>query len=180
MSQLTTVREPRSLRDSPWLPAAVQVLVVLVAFAVAGALCGWLWQHLWTPPRGVVADHVWYTDEEGLRGDFSGTGLYVAIAVLAGFAVGGVTSFFCDRAELATLLAVTAGAALAAWLMWQVGVHASPPDPHEVAKTAKDGAKLSGELHVSGQAPFIAFPVGALSALAIVFFGLTKRRSRRV
>ncbi|MCW2765628.1 MAG: hypothetical protein JWO11_1587 [Nocardioides sp.] len=177
MSELTAAETGRrpSLRESRWLPVVIQVVVILVVFAVAGALSGWLWHHLWTPPKGVVANHNWYTDEQGLREDFSGTGLYVVIAVLVGLVVGGVASFFCDRAELATLVAVGVGAALAAWLMWKVGVHSSPVDPYEAAKTAKDGTKLSGDLHVSGKAPFAAFPVGALSALAVVFFGLTKR-----
>jgi hypothetical protein len=180
MSELTTTDTDRrpSWRHSPWLPVVIQVVVILVLFAIAGAFCGWLWHHLWTPPHGVVADKVWYTDEKGLRSDFSGTGLYVLIAVLAGLVVGGLTAFFCDRAELATLIAVTVGAALAGWLMWKVGVHSSPVDPYEAAKTAKDGTKLSGDLHVSGRAPFTAFPLGALTALAIVFFGLTKRRRR--
>ena len=178
MSELTVAHTepPPSLRRSPWVPVAIQVAVVLVVFAAAGAFCGWLWHDLWTPPKGVVANHQWYTDEEGLRSDFSGTGLYVLIAVLAGLVVGGVTSFLCDRAELATLAAVAVGSAVAAFVMWKVGVHSSPVDPYEAAKTAEDGTKLSGHLHVSGKAPFTAFPVGALSALAIVFFGLTKRR----
>ncbi|MCW2795441.1 hypothetical protein [Nocardioides sp.] len=180
MSELTATESGRhtSLRQHPWLPVAVQVVVIVVLFAIAGAFCGWLWQHLWTPPKGVVANHTWYTDEKGLRSDFSGTALYVLIAVPAGLLIGAVTAFLFDRAELATLLAVVVGAVLAAWLMWQVGVHSNPVDPHEAATTAKDGTKLVGDLHVTGKAPFVAFPVGALSALIVVFLGLAKRHRR--
>jgi hypothetical protein len=77
--------------------------------------------------------------------------------------------------------------------MWKVGVHGSAVDPHEAAKTAADGTKLPGNLHVSGSgrfslhwrdirvpAAYLAFPVGALSSLAVVFLGLAKRGSGRV
>jgi hypothetical protein len=178
----------RPLRQHPWLPVALQGLAVLVMFTAAGAGAGWLWQHLWDPPTGVVADHVWYTDEAGLRSDFSATGLYVVIALLAGLVVGGLAAVLFDRAEVGTLLAVLAGSALAAWLMWKVGVHYSAVDPHEAAKTAADGTKLPGNLHVSGAgrlswdprelrvpAAYLSFPVGALSALTVVFLGLSKR-----
>lgn len=163
---------------SPLPSVLIQVGIVLVAFAAAGALCGLLWWQLWTPSTGVVEDHQWFTDEEGLRGEFSSTGLYVVIAAGAGLLIGALTSYFLDRAELVTLVAVAAGSALAAWLMLQVGVHYSPADPQQVAETAKDGTKLSGHLFVAGKSPFAAFPVGALTGLAMVFFGAAKRPRR--
>jgi hypothetical protein len=181
MSELSTAETSRrpSLRQHPWLPIALQVVVILIVFAAVAVFCGWLWQHLWNPPQGVVQNQVWFTDEAGLRSDFSGTGLYVLIAVLAGLAVGFVTSFFFDRSELATLVAVVVGSVLAAWVMWRVGVHNAPGDPYELAKTAKDGTKLTGDLHVSGKAPFTSFPLGAVVGPAVVFLGLTKRRRGR-
>lgn len=157
----------------------IQVGIVLLAFASVGALCGLLWWHLWTPPTGTVSDHQWFTDEEGLRGEFSSTGLYVVIAVGAGLLVGALTAFFLDRAELVTLAAVVVGSALAAWLMFQVGLHYSPSDPNQVAETAKDETLLRGHLFVAGKSPFAAFPVGALTGLAIVFLGAAKRRRGR-
>lgn len=183
----------RPLRRHPWVPVVGQAVGVLVLFAVAGVGAGWLWQHLWDPPHGVVADHTWYTTESGLRADFAGTGLYVVIALGAGLVVGGVAAFVFDRSELVTLAAVTVGSVLAAWVMWKVGVHASAADPHVLAKTAPNGTKLAGNLHVSGSgrlsvhwheirvpAAYLAFPVGALSSLAVVFLGLTKRGRNRV
>lgn len=157
----------------------IQVGVVLVAFASVGALCGLLWWHLWTPPSGVVSDQQWFTDEEGLRGEFSSTGLFVVIAASAGLLLGALASFFLDRSELATLMAVLVGSVLATWLMLQVGQHYSPADPNQLAETAKDGTELSGHLFVAGASPFAAFPVGALTGLTIVFLGTAKRRRGR-
>lgn len=187
-------RPRRSLRQQPWVPVAVQVVGVLVLCALAGLGAGWLWQHLWHAPSGVVADHTWYVDSEsGLRADFAGTGIYVLVALGTGLVVGAVVAVVFDRSELVTLAAVTLGSVLAAWVMWKVGVHASAVDPHEAAKTAADGTKLPGNLHVSGSgrlslhwheirvpAAYVAFPVGALSSLAVVFMGLTKRGHGRV
>ena len=61
------------------------------------------------------------------------------------------------------------GSALAAYLMLRVGTHLSPPDPHELAKTAQDGDKLKGALRVTSWAPKGAFTFGALVGLALVY-----------
>lgn len=155
-----------------------QVVVIVLVFAVAGALAGAVWEWLWTPPAGVVVHHQWLQDERGLRGDFAGTGSYVAVAAITGFLVGGVVAFVFDAAEVVTLLAVLAGAVLAGWLMHRVGLALGPADPRHLAASAKDGTRLPGRLSVSGQSEFRAFPAGALLGLVIVFFGLSGRRHR--
>jgi hypothetical protein len=155
-----------------------QALLALVLLAVAGALSGVIWEWLWTPPTGVVGDHQWLQDERGLRADFSGTGTYVAVGAVAGLLVGAVVAVLFDRAELVTLAVVLAGSVLAAWLMYRVGVALGPPDPHPLAETAKNGARLPGRLVVSGTSPYAAFPSGALVGLVVVFFGLSSRRDR--
>ena len=53
--------------------------------------------------------------------------------------------------------------------MLRVGTHLSPPDPHELAKTAQDGDKLKGALRVRSWAPKGAFTFGALVGLALVY-----------
>ena len=63
-------------------------------------------------------------------------------------------------------MAVVAGSVLAAYLMLRVGQHLSPPDPHELAKTAKDGTELEGALRVDAWPPRGAFTFGALVGLA--------------
>lgn len=163
---------------APVWPVLAQAVAVLAMFALGGLACGWLWHWWWEPVRGVVSEGDWFTDEAGLRGAFSGTALYVLVAVVGGVVLGVVSAYLFDRSELVTLLAVTAGAMLAAWLMWRVGTELGPPDPERLAQRARDGARLPDDLDVSGRSPFAAYPVGALCGLAAVFL-VSGRRPRR-
>jgi hypothetical protein len=160
----------RSVRPT-WTVALAQGLVVVAVFAGMGALGGVLWYHLWDVPNGIVAGHQWYTSEAGLRDDFAGVGLYVAIGVLAGLLLGVLAASVFDRSELVTLLAVVVGSVLAAYLMLRVGYHLSPPDPDHVARTAEDGTKLDGALRVDSWPPRGAFPFGAVLGLTLVYAG---------
>ena len=160
------------------LPLVRQAVLALVAFAVTGALAGVVWEKLWTPPSGTVVKHRWLQDEQGLRDAFSGTGVYVLVAVVAGLLVGAAVAVLLDRSELVTLACVIGGSVLAAWLMLRVGVALGPGDPQALAASAKDGTVLPGQLTVTGRSPFAAFPSGALVGLVVVFFGLAKRHSQ--
>ena len=61
-------------RPTDWRVVAAQVVGTVAVFAGLGALCGLLWFHQWDVPSGTVSGGQWYTDEHGLRDDFSGTG----------------------------------------------------------------------------------------------------------
>lgn len=170
-----TASQPGPRPRSSWVVAAVQAVVVVAIFGVVGAACGWLWYHLWDPPSGVVAGHQWFTDEAGLRDDFQGVAWYVTIALTAGLVLGILTAWLLDRSELVTLVAVIAGSVLAAYLMLRVGTHLSPGDPHELARTAKDGTKLEGALSVPSWPPRASFTFGALIGVALVFLVSSRR-----
>lgn len=174
--QLTT--PPPSTRAGEWRPVLRQAVLALVLLAVVGAVAGLVWEWLWTPPTGIVVDHRWLQDERGLRGDFSGTGTYVAVAAVAGLLAGAAVALLFDRSELVTLAVVVVGSLLAGWLMYRVGLAVGPPDPHPLAAAAKNESHLPGQLIVSGRSPFVAFPSGALVGLVAVFFGLSGRRGR--
>jgi hypothetical protein len=176
--QLTTPpsRPQSGKRRSSVRRAVVQAAVIVLVLVAAGALAGLLWEWLWTPPSGVVVDHQWVQDEEGLRNDFSGTGLYVAVGALAGLLLGAAVALVFDRDELVTLAAVVFGSLLAAWVMYRVGLSLGPPDPAPLAEAAKDATRLPGTLEVAGESPFVAFPSGVLVGLLVVFFGLSRRR----
>ena len=169
------VPEPEGSPRPQWVAASVQALVIVVAFAVVGVVCGWIWYHLWDAPSGVVSDHQWFTNEAGLRTDFQGVAWYVTVALVAGLVLGVLAGWVFRRSELVTLAAVVVGSVLAAYLMLRVGVHLSPADPHELAKTAQDGDKLKGALHVDPWPPRGAFPFGALLGLAFVYLFTSER-----
>ncbi|MGZ5400101.1 MAG: hypothetical protein ACXWDM_08805 [Nocardioides sp.] len=152
------------------------VALVVVGAGLLGAACGALWELWWTPPTGVVLDHGWYPDLEGVRQLFTGTALYTLIALAGGVLLGAVCGWFFDRAELVTMAAVAAGSVLAAWLMFLVGTALAPPDPAAAAATAEDLTELPGTLEVEGVGAFVAFPSGALTGIAVVFIGLAPTR----
>jgi hypothetical protein len=170
---------PDRLTATSWGPVLRTVVVSVVVLVAAGAVAGVVWAWLWTPPSGVVVDHRWVQDETGLRGDFSATGSYVAVAAVTGLLVAVLLAVLFDRAEVATLLAVLAGSVLAGWVMYRVGLALSPADPRTLADSAKDGTRLPGRLAVDGGSPFRAFPGGAMLGLVIVYFGLSRRRVNR-
>ena len=157
------------------VPAIGQAGIVVAVFAAAGALAAVVWAWLWTPPVGVVVDHHWLLGLEGLRAEFSATGVYVIVASVAGLLIGTLCGLFLDRAELVTLVAVLVGAALAGWVMVQVGHAVGPPDPRELAETAGNGKRLPSDLTIAGKSPYVAFPAGAILGLGAMLLGMTKR-----
>jgi hypothetical protein len=170
---------PDQLTATQLVPILRQVVVSVTLLVLAGALAGVVWVWLWTPPTGVVVDHRWVQDESGLRGDFSATGSYVAVAAVTGLLVAVLLGVLFDRAEIVTLLAVLAGSMLAGWVMYRVGVALSPADPRSLADSVEEGARLPGRLMVDGSSPFRAFPGGAMLGLVIVYFGLPRRHVNR-
>ena len=135
------------------------VALVVVGSALLGVACGALWELWWAPPTGLVLDHVWYPDVDGVRQLFSGTGLYVVIGLAGGVLLGATCAWLFDRVELVTLAAVAAGSVLAGWLMFEVGTALAPPDPAAAASTAP-ATELPGTLEVEGDGAFVAFPAG--------------------
>ena len=173
--QLT--HEPAPTQSGSVRPAIAQAGIALVICAVVGVLAGVVWQWLWTPSTGVVVDHKWLLGPTGLQAEFTATGLYVLAASVAGLLVGALCGLFLDRAELVTLVAVLVGAALAGWVMVQVGQALGPPDPRELAETARNGTRLPSDLRIVGTSPYVAFPAGATLGLAVVLLGLAKRHA---
>jgi hypothetical protein len=159
------------------VPAIRQAAIVVVVFAVVGALGGVVWEWLWTPPIGIVVNHQWLMGPAGLRAEFSATGIYVLVASVAGLLTGALCALYLDRAELVTLVAVLAGAVLAGWVMVQVGQALGPPDPRQIAETANDRTRLPSDLRIVGKSPYVAFPAGATLGVAVVLLGLSKRHA---
>ncbi|WP_248582122.1 hypothetical protein [Nocardioides sp. InS609-2] len=169
---------------SRWL---VQALLVLVGAAVLGSLAGVVWEWVWTPPSGVAYQGRFVLDENGLPGEFSGTGWYVVVSAAAGILLGAGAALLSRDGEVVSLVAVALGAVLAGWLMFQIGHSLGPPDPAVLAASADDLTAINGDLRVGGagvhphvytfdSAAFVAFPAGALLAFSALVLALTPRR----
>lgn len=157
----------------------LRLAVVLVAFLVAGVVAGIVWEWLWSPPTGVTVEGEWFLDAEGVQDDFSGTGVYVLVALVTGLVLGLASALTARSHELVTLAVVAVGSLAAAWLMALTGRVLGPPDPRPLAEGRDDYTAIPADLRVVGRAPYASLPVGALTALAVCFVGLNgSRRSR--
>jgi hypothetical protein len=155
------------------------VVAVLVAYALVGVVAGIVWERVWTPPAQVVQQHqVYYADYGSLRRVFTGTGLYALVGAGASALLGLAVGVLTRRRELLTLLAVLVGSAIAALLMWKVGVRLGPADPKAAAAAAADGTRLPGQLAVSGRSPYLVWPMVSLFVLSLVFFAWPGARRR--
>lgn len=171
-------------------PSLVRTLTILLAFVAAGAVAGWIWERVWSPPMGVVYRGEWFINPPGPDVAFSGTALYVVIAALGGLVLG-VAVAWSGGHELRTLATVVVGSALAGWVMYAVGHALGPPDPTVLATDMEDYEELVSDLVLATRDPdgwfgvtaAVAFPVGALTGLAVVYlsgFGAGRRpRGRR-
>lgn len=160
----------------------LQAIVVVAVFAAVGAAGGWVWYHLWDVPAGVAFQGRWVPREadEGLQAAFDGTAWYVVTGLVAGLVLGVLAALLARRSEVATLVAVVVGAAVAAWVAYRVGVSLSPPDPAPLARGADDYTPLPGALSISGRSPFVAWPLGGVLGLAVVYLlGLSAGEVRR-
>jgi hypothetical protein len=176
MSHVTDQRATESSRGMI-LAGLRRTVIVLVVFAAVGALAGVVWEWLWDAPVGFAYGHKWLPDLAAARAEFSSTGWYVVVAAAAGLLTAAALAMAFDRWEVLTLVAVLAGAALAAWVMLQVGQALGPPDAQAAAAKAADGTKIPADLTVAGKSPFVAFPASALVAVIVVFFAFARRPS---
>lgn len=167
----------------------LDAILIVVAFTAAGALAGLVWKGLWHAPAGVAFEQQWYLQPESYADEFSGTGTYVLIAGAVGLLTALVVAFVHERDEVTTVVAVLVGSALAAWVMYLVGHRLGPDDPRILAQAAADYASLPADLRVHGGEhaipglegvpgwhgripgpPFLAWPIGAMAGLALVYF----------
>jgi hypothetical protein len=170
---------------------AVRAGIVLATFAVVGAIAGVVWEWVWTPPVGIVFQGEWILEPSGPDYDFSGTGWYVVIALGAGLLTAAVLGWVLVAGELTTLAAAAVGSVLAGWLMFTVGHTLGPPDPRPLAAAMDDLERLPSDLRVAGSDPeqaayslagsaFLAFPLGTVLGLSLVWFTTNGRRVREV
>ncbi|GAB2879155.1 hypothetical protein [Nocardioides pacificus] len=149
--------------------SALAVGGIVALYALVAAAAGWLWERWWTPPEGLVFEGTW-----GLRGvelprEFDGTGRYVLLAVVAGLVIGMVLALALAHHELAVLVGVLVGSCLAAYLMATVGQALGPDNPATLAREAPDLTMLPGELRLTGKSPWLAFPLGSLTGVLVVW-----------
>lgn len=180
---------PDRVRPGGWLRLGIDVAGVLVAFAAAGLLAGWLWEKIWTPNRGVAFQGKWYggtrangyTDYTALKGDFDAVAVFALVGLATALVLGVASALLARRAALVTLAAVVVGSILGCFVAYRFGMHLGPSDPAVLAKTAPDRTLLPDHLVLHGKSPFLVWPLGALVGLMTIYFlttGVEESRRR--
>jgi hypothetical protein len=146
-------------------------LLILLAYAVLGAVAGAVWEWVWTPPGQVIVQHhVLYDSYSSLRRVFTGTGLYVLVAAVASALLTLLVTVLVRGRELLVLAMVVLGSAIAAALMWRVGTLLGPDDPATVAAHTVGRTTVPGNLTVAGKSPFLIWPMVSLFVVALIYF----------
>jgi xanthosine utilization system XapX-like protein len=151
---------------------------------VIGILCGVLWWALVEPSQLVRLQDAVGQDELGLSRDFSATGWYTVIALVAGLLSGLLFGFLRRRDPLVTLLLVLAGCCVAAVLMQWTGYLLGPDDPASMLQDAAVGTRADAPLELHGtlikvagdlvvHTAYLAWPIGALVGLLIPLLSRT-------
>lgn len=204
MSDQLTHEAPPSTQPvrRQWVLPAGQAVAIVVLCAGVGAFAGWLWEHLWTPSRGMVWQGQWnkgllYLNQktfaqvwsENAHQDlWSAVGIYTALAAAAGALCGLVAVLALARNALVTLAAVAVGGIVGGVVMGRVGMALGPADPNALASHAKNGVLLPERLQLSGMnwhlhiggwhlAPnllYLTFPGAGLLVLGVVFLAFDR------
>ncbi|MFE0267412.1 hypothetical protein ACFWZ7_15145 [Nocardiopsis alba] len=150
--------------DSGVARALIVAVCVFGAVALLGALLGPLWW--WLAPRPEVTalgegEIFPGTSEES----FAGEGYFVVITALAGM----ITGYLCYMAQftladrrlqdlrLPLLLVSTVAAAVAAILVWRIGIALDAP-AREIVRTADPGDTVMGALRLQATAFLVVWP----------------------
>ncbi|CAA9383746.1 MAG: hypothetical protein AVDCRST_MAG32-1833 [uncultured Nocardioides sp.] len=163
-----------------------RALLVVLGFTAAGALAGLAWEALWEPPTGVVIEDEWLMAPSGPDVSFSGTALYVLLALPVGVVLGALAGLLRHH-EVVTTGSVVLGSVVAGWVMYAVGHALGPPDPRVLAAGEPDYTQVPGDLVLAGPdettSPYlstaaVALPLGASGGLGFIYLSGFRQRQQ--
>jgi hypothetical protein len=153
------------------------VAVTLVAFLVAAVLVGFLWPQLVDPVVVERADLGLLTDEVALADRFDTVGWYSLLGGGFGLVLGVGLLARRQAHEVVTVLAVLAGAFLAAWLSAQLGTAVGPEDPDKVLAGAEVGATAQERVVLTSDVAYLVWPISAMIGAVVVLWSRHGRGS---
>lgn len=169
MSGLSPGR-PREPRDR--LAASGRVLVaVLVCFALAGLVSGWVWATVATPETWLVLKGKAYPAQAGIERAFGQVGWFVVITGATGLLMGAVTAFLWRRFPLAATVGALVGGVASSVVAYLFGRFLGPGTPDPTGHQDYDALLGRFSLRsVDTDSPLLPFPdstllVGALAAV---------------
>jgi len=166
--------EPVPGRGHGLRPVVIDVLVVVVWFAVAGVLGAVVWWQLSDLPQVTRSGNTAVLSPEELTKQISADGWYFVIAAVGGLVSGVALLAWRRRDPLLMVVLVALGAGLAAWLMLRVGLALGPDKVPGALKGAADGAHVSEQLELRASGMAWIWPLAASFGALIDLWVLRK------
>ena len=155
--------------------AVRDVAVTLFAFLVAAVVVGVVWSQLVDPVIVEQTELGLLSDEVALGDRFDTVGWYTLLGGGAGLLLGVALVARRQAHEVVTLLAVLAGACLAAWLSARVGTWVGPDDPEQVLAGAEVGATAEDRITLDADVAYLAWPIAAMIGATVVLWSRPAR-----
>jgi hypothetical protein len=152
----------------------LDVLVVLVWFAVAGILGAVVWWQLSDLPQLTKSGNTATLSPEELTKQVSADGWYFVIAVVGGLVSGITLLLWRGRDPLLMVVLVALGACLAAWLMLRVGLALGPDKEIGALKGTADGTHVSEQLELRATGMAWIWPLAASFGALVYLWVLRK------
>ncbi|MDQ3156764.1 MAG: hypothetical protein M3Q98_08570 [Actinomycetota bacterium] len=145
------------------------VIKWFVAVLALGTASGFAWLLLANPAEWEVTTDGVILTEEGAKGRFGVIVTFVLIGIVASFVWGLAAGLRLNDIGWPLVPLFVLGALLASVIAWQIGAAFGPPDPASVTGTSV-GDKLPQELTIDSVAPFLVWPIFALSGLLLAVY----------
>jgi MFS superfamily sulfate permease-like transporter len=158
---------------------ARDVVVVLVAFLVAGVAVGLVWPQVVQPVTVTKSDFGLQTGEVALAHRFDHDAWYSLLGGGAALLLGVLLTLWRRTHETATLVAVLLGAVLAAWVSSVTGSQTGPEAAEVVLADAELGATAPDQVLVTADAAYLAWPLAAVLGAVVVLWAPSARDRAR-
>jgi hypothetical protein len=151
----------------------------LLAFAVAGAVTGLVWELVAPLPRFQLAGDRVLTPQVEQETAVAADGWFATVTAVAGIAAAVAVYLRVRSTRISALAMLTVGGLLAAVVAWRAGVALGPDAvPAEAARTA-DGEFFNGPLRLSAVGVLLTWPLTSVITYFALAAGLDADRPRR-
>ena len=157
-----------------------QKLAYVAACAVAGAVlgvpAGWVWLQVADPPSAALTSTGAYFGELERNQQVEVTLWFFVVGVALGLVAGLVVGWFGHRHGLATVAAVLALCAAAAWVSEWIGADVFGPDEQAQLADARVGSQITLKVRLGTGIAYLGWPIGGLLGALATIFGWPRQR----
>ncbi len=163
--------------DSTPLQKLVYVGACAVAGSVLGVPGGLLWLQVADPPSIAMTSTGAYFGEVERNQQVGVTLWFFVVGIVVGLVAGLVVGWFGQRHGLATVAAVLALCAAAAWVSEWMGADVFGPDEQAQLATAHVGSEITLEVELGTRIAYLGWPIGGLLGGLTAIFSWPRQRS---